>query len=61
MKNAIWIWLVVLFLSAATTAPAQPQVGDLVPNFTLEKVRGGLVSLHHYQGQAVMLFFLGYN
>ncbi|NKB66370.1 MAG: hypothetical protein GKR89_04870 [Candidatus Latescibacteria bacterium] len=60
MKRITWIWLTALCLSA-TAVSAQPQEGDLVANFTLEKARGGLVSLHEHQGKAVMLFFFGYN
>ena len=62
MKNRTALWLTALLLAAAATAvSAQPQEGDLVPNFTLEEVGGDSFSLQDYQGKAVLLFFFGFN
>ncbi|MEO6969389.1 MAG: peroxiredoxin [Chthoniobacterales bacterium] len=37
--------------------PAQPQVGQLAPDFSLPSAEGGLVSLKNYRGKWVVLYF----
>lgn len=40
---------------------AIPQVGDKAPDFTLEDLKGGKVSLSQFQGKTVLLVFASIN
>lgn len=53
--------LVLLLLSFAAPAAAQLGVGEVAPGFTLSDVGGTPRSLADYDGQVVVLFFVGYG
>ena len=38
-----------------------PRVGDPAPNFLLDRLDGGQAALSDFQGQVVLIFFLGYS
>ncbi|MEO7144423.1 MAG: peroxiredoxin [Bryobacteraceae bacterium] len=42
---------------AGAQKPAQPQVGQLAPDFSLPSAEGGSVSLKDYRGKWVVLYF----
>ena len=46
---------------AASPCVAQPQPGEIAPDFTLEEVDGGQVSLSDFEGKVVFINFFGYN
>ena len=38
-----------------------PRVGDSAPDFLLDRVDGGQAALSDFEGQVVLIFFLGYS
>ena len=38
-----------------------PRVGDPAPDFLLDRVDGGQAALSDFEGQVVLIFFLGYS
>ena len=62
MKRLLGLGILVGGVFLAGSAPAQtPKVGDMVPDFTLEELRGGQVALGDYDGKVKLLFFFGHN
>jgi cytochrome oxidase Cu insertion factor (SCO1/SenC/PrrC family) len=68
MRSRIWIVATIGFATlaaactrgVATPGPEQEgpiAVGDAAPGFTLESASGGPVSLSHYAGKPVLLYF----
>ena len=61
IKETRTILLVMLALiltaCASPSAPANPLVGTVAPNFELENTLGGKTSLSEYSGTPVLLFF----
>ncbi len=53
--------LLVLLLGVSPLQAQLPQVGRPAPDFTLELLTGGLLSLSDLAGRPVLLNFLGYN
>ena len=37
-----------------------PEVGDLAPDFTLQQLEGGYVSLNDFRGKVVLINFFGF-
>ena len=59
-------WTVVLsamgsLALAESTGAQAPQPGDLAPDFTLEQLDGGPVSLSDFEGNVVFINFFGFN
>lgn len=51
-----------LLALGATSAPAQaPEPGDEAPDFTLESLDGGRVSLSDFRGRVVFINFFGFS
>ncbi|MGH7493588.1 MAG: redoxin domain-containing protein [bacterium] len=48
-------------LLLAATAMAQPRVGDIAPDFTLQSLNHGEIKSSNYRGKVVYLFFMGHN
>ena len=47
---------------AASALDAQvPQIGDPAPDFLLDRVDGGQAGLSDFEGQVVLIFFLGHS
>ena len=46
--------------ASALDAQAQ-QVGDPAPDFLLDRLDGGQATLSDFEGQVVLIFFLGYS
>lgn len=38
-----------------------PRVGDPAPDFRLDRLDGGQAALSDFEGQVVLIFFLGYS
>ena len=58
----ILLFLLTAFTLAAGSALAErPKVGDPAPDFELEQLDGGLVTLSAFRGQVVLLNFFGYD
>ena len=56
MKTLIYTFLSLLFLLSDSNAI---NIGDPAPDFTLESLDNGEISLSDYQGKIVYLYFLG--
>ena len=64
MRKTIKHGLLGLALGAVLAGGAQaqaPMVGEPVPNFTLQELRGGDVSLSDYAGKVTLILFFGFN
>ena len=56
------IGLASLTVLAASALDAQvPRVGDPAPDFLLDRLDGGQAALSDFEGQVVLIFFLGYS
>ncbi len=54
--------LAALAMLGVSTLDAQvPQIGDPAPDFLLDRVDGGQAGLSDFEGQVVLIFFLGYS
>ncbi len=54
--------LAALAVLGTSTLDAQvPLVGDPAPDFLLDRVDGGQAGLSDFEGQVVLIFFLGYS
>ncbi len=54
--------LILLFLlSWHSSATALVQVGEAAPDFTLDALEGGQVSLADFRGKVVLINLFGYN
>jgi len=56
-------WIAALLLGPAWVRPAAAlvQVGEEAPDFTLEALGGGQVSLSEFRGKVVLINLFGYN
>ena len=65
MSASGYIWTIsgalLCLLGHDVAEAAPPNVGDLSPDFTLENVDGGQVSLSDFRGRVVLMNFFGYN
>ena len=63
MKNSMLSGSVCLLLSLSVQlAAAQvPQVGDVAPEFALERLGGGSLALSELRGKVVLINFFGYS
>ena len=52
--------LLALLLSVQGTMGQVPEVGDLAPDFTLQQLEGGYVSLNDFRGKVVLINFFGF-
>ncbi len=52
-------FLTAFTLAAGTALAERPKVGDPAPDFELEQLNGGLVTLSELRGQVVLLNFFG--
>lgn len=60
MKKPL-VSLTMLAVLGASALDAQvPRVGDPAPNFLLNRLDGGQATLSDFEGQVVLIFFLGY-
>ena len=60
--NKPLLHLTTLAVLGASALNAQaPQVGDPAPDFVLDRLDGGQASLSDFEGQVVLIFFLGFN
>ncbi len=60
--NKALLHLTALATLAASALDAQmPHVGDPAPDFRLDRVDGGQATLSDFEGQVVLIFFLGYG
>ena len=60
--NQSLLYLTTLAVLGASALNAQaPRVGDLAPDFVLDRVDGGQAALSDFEGQVVLIFFLGYS
>ncbi len=48
-------------LGTSTLDAQVPRVGDPAPDFRLDRVDGGQAALSDFEGQVVLIFFLGYS
>ena len=46
---------------ATSPCDAIPQLGEQAPDFTLEQLDGGLVSLSDFDGKVIFINFFGFN
>jgi peroxiredoxin len=58
--------ILLLVIAAFTLAPGSglagpPKVGESAPDFELEQLNGGLVTLSEFRGKVVLLNFFGYD
>ncbi len=61
MKKSL-VSLTTLAVLGAFALDAQAQrVGDPAPNFRLDRLDGGQATLSDFDGQVVLIFFLGYS
>ncbi len=60
--NKASLYLTALAMLAASALDARtPRVGDPAPDFRLDRVDGGQAALSDFEGQVVLIFFLGYS
>ena len=60
--NKSLLHLTTLAVLGASALDAQaPRVGDPAPDFLLDRVDGGQATLSDFEGQVVLIFFLGYS
>ena len=60
--NKPLLHLATLAVLGASALDAQaPQVGDPAPDFLLDRLDGGQATLSDFEGQVVLIFFLGFN
>ena len=60
--NKSLLHLTTLAVLGTSTLNAQaPQVGDPAPDFVLDRLDGGQATLSDFEGQVVLIFFLGYS
>lgn len=56
------VHLAALAVLAASALDAQvPRIGDPAPDFLLARVDGGQAALSDFEGQVVLIFFLGHS
>ena len=61
MKKSL-VSLTTLAVLGASALDAQvPRVGDPAPDFVLDRLDGGQATLSDFEGQVVLIFFLGYS
>lgn len=60
MKKSL-VSLTTLAVLGASVLDAAPRVGDPAPDFALDRVDGGQAALSDFEGQVVLIFFLGYS
>ena len=48
-------------LGGSTIDAQVPQIGDPAPDFVLDRLDGGQAALSDFEGQVVLIFFLGYG
>ena len=60
MKKSL-VSLATLTVLGASALDAAPRVGDPAPDFVLDRVDGGQAALSDFEGQVVLIFFLGYS
>jgi len=60
LKGLAFVLLVGLMLPGGAQGQV-PEVGDVVPDFTLELLGGGEVALSDFSGRVVFINFLGYS
>ena len=60
--NKSLLYLTTLAVLGVAVLDAQAQrVGDPAPNFRLDRLDGGQATLSDFEGQVVLIFFLGYG
>ena len=60
--NKPLLHLATLAVLGASALDAQAlQVGDPAPDFLLDRLDGGQATLSDFEGQVVLIFFLGYS
>ena len=60
-KRFAGLLLLAATLTVAGEALASAKVGEPAPDFELQRLTGGTVTLSEFRGQVVLLNFLGYN
>ena len=60
LKSLVFVLLAGLMLPRGAQAQV-PDVGDVVPDFTLERLGGGEMALSDFSGRVVFINFLGYS
>ncbi len=58
-----WLTVAAACSISLATSPcdAAPQPGEQAPDFTLEQLDGGLVSLSDFDSKVIFINFFGYN
>ena len=60
--NKPLLYLTTLAVLGVAALDAQAaRVGDPAPNFRLDRLDGGQATLSDFEGQVVLIFFLGYS
>ncbi|MCY3665728.1 MAG: redoxin domain-containing protein [Gemmatimonadetes bacterium] len=59
--NKPLLHLATLAVLGVSALDAAPRVGDPAPDFALDRVDGGQAALSDFEGQVVLIFFLGYS
>ena len=61
MKKSLVSLTTLAVLGASALDAQASQVGDPAPDFLLDRVDGGQATLGDFEGQVVLIFFLGYS
>ncbi len=61
LKRFAGLILAAATFSIAGEALASAKVGEPAPDFELQRLTGGTVTLSEFKGKVVLLNFLGYN
>ena len=59
--NKPLLHLTTLAVLGASALDAAPRIGDPAPDFVLDRVDGGQAALSDFEGQVVLIFFLGFG
>ena len=61
MKKSLVSLTALAVLGTSALDAQAPQVGDPAPDFLLDRLDGGQAALSDFEGQVVLIFFLGFN
>ena len=60
MRRSMYAWLLMFSLVWTNAAEGALRKGDPAPDFTLQQLGGGQVSLSDFRGQVVLIDIFGY-